>query len=84
MRAVGLFYTRTATLFGGVVLPDAAALRETAELLEVAERCGDDFTLSCARCLHGLDLVYDVVRNAKTASPCSPRPVKPHRRSDSR
>ena len=41
----------------GVWLPDAAALQETAEVLEVAERSGDDLTLACARYVHGVALV---------------------------
>jgi adenylate cyclase len=40
-----------------VLLPDAAALRETAELLDFAERSGHDFTLACARHVRGLTLV---------------------------
>ncbi len=40
----------------GVWLPDAAALYETAELLELAERSGDNFTLACARYVRGAAL----------------------------
>ena len=48
------------TIPNGVLVPDAAALQETAELLEIAERSGDDFTLACARFARGLTLVnYD-------------------------
>jgi adenylate cyclase len=41
----------------GGLLPDAAALRETAETLEVAEQKGDEYTLACARFARGLVLV---------------------------
>jgi adenylate cyclase len=44
----------------GVWLPDAAAVQETAEMLEIAERSGDDLTLACARYVHGVALLtYD-------------------------
>ncbi|WP_343203450.1 adenylate/guanylate cyclase domain-containing protein [Mycobacterium sp. UM_CSW] len=41
----------------GALLPDAVALRETAEALDVAERSGDDFTLANARMARGALLV---------------------------
>jgi adenylate cyclase len=41
----------------GALLPDAVALRETAEALDVAERSGDDFTLANARLARGALLV---------------------------
>jgi adenylate cyclase len=56
--AMGLYFTYSLTLLGGVLLPDVAALAETAELLEVAERSGDDFTLACAQFVRGLTLVH--------------------------
>jgi adenylate cyclase len=40
----------------GVWLPDEAAMHETSEMLEIAERFGDDLTLSCARFVRGLAL----------------------------
>jgi adenylate cyclase len=44
----------------GVWLPDADAVQETAEMLEIAERSGDDLTLACARYVHGVAmLTYD-------------------------
>ena len=44
----------------GVWLPDAAAVQETAEMLEIAERSGDDLTLAYARYVHGVALLtYD-------------------------
>jgi adenylate cyclase len=57
MRALILFFKYFSCIPDGLLLPDAAALQETAELLEVAERSGDDFTLTCARSVHGLSLV---------------------------
>jgi adenylate cyclase len=42
----------------GALIPDAAALRATAEALEIAERSGDDFALGAARMGHGLALAY--------------------------
>jgi adenylate cyclase len=56
-RAVVLQYKYGLTIPQGVLLPDAAALHETAELLEVTQRSGDDFTLASARFARGLVLV---------------------------
>ncbi len=56
LRAVMLLFKYTLVL-NGVWLPGAAALHETAELLEIAERSGDDLTLACARYVRGLALV---------------------------
>jgi adenylate cyclase len=57
LRAVLLQFKYVVTISGGLMSPDAAALDETAELLEIAERCGDDFTLACARFVRGLTLL---------------------------
>jgi adenylate cyclase len=57
LRAVMLLFKYVLTISGGLTLPDAAALDETAELLEIAERSGDDFTLACARFVRGLTLL---------------------------
>ena len=57
LRAVMLLFKYTLTISGGLMSPDAADLDETAELLEIAERSGDDFTLACARFVRGLTLV---------------------------
>ena len=56
LRVLGLLY-KYMLLTNGVWLPDEAALQETAEMLEIAERSGDDFTLACARYVRGLALV---------------------------
>ncbi|MDT7713433.1 MAG: adenylate cyclase [Pseudonocardiales bacterium] len=57
LRAVMLLFKYVLTISGGLTLPDVAALDETAELLEIAERSGDDFTLACARFVRGLTLL---------------------------
>jgi adenylate cyclase len=56
MRALVLLY-KYFFVAGGVILPDEAALQETAEILELAERSGDDFTLGSAQLVRGLCLV---------------------------
>ena len=57
LRAILLLFKYVLTISGGLLLPDAAALDETAELLEIAERSGEDFTLACARFVRGRTLV---------------------------
>jgi adenylate cyclase len=42
----------------GVLLPDATALRDTAEFLSIAEQSGDDLAVDLARGVHGLALAY--------------------------
>jgi adenylate cyclase len=56
LRVLALLY-KYMLLSNGVWLPDEAALHETAEMLELAERSGDDLTLVCARYVRGLALV---------------------------
>jgi adenylate cyclase len=56
LRAIVLQFAYGLTA-GGARLPDAKALNETAELVEVAARLGDDFTLACARYVRGVVLV---------------------------
>jgi adenylate cyclase len=58
LRAIGLVFTRSVMVTGGVSLPDAATVRESAELLDIAERFGDDFALACTRYAHGLTLMH--------------------------
>ena len=57
MRALVMLYKYAVGLPNGVLRSDAVAVRETADTLEVAERSGDDFTLTCARFVRGLTLV---------------------------
>ena len=52
LRAIMLLY-KYRLVANGVWLPDAAALQETGEVLEIAERSGHDLTLACARYVHG-------------------------------
>lgn len=56
LRAVLLVF-KYSLMINGTSLPDEDALRETAEVLETAERSGDDFALSCARYARGLTLL---------------------------
>jgi adenylate cyclase len=59
MRAIMLLF-KYVLVGNGVWLPDAAAVGETAEMLEIAERSGDDLTLACAQYVHGIALAtYD-------------------------
>jgi adenylate cyclase len=55
-RAVTLLFKYT-LIGGGVWRPDAAALQETAEVLALAERSGDDLTLASARQVRGIALM---------------------------
>ena len=84
MRAMILLCKYWVTIPNRVLLPDATVLQETAELLEIAERSGDGFTLACARFVRGLALVAcdGVQRTGGFA--LLPRLVKPLRRSASR
>ncbi|OBI93608.1 cyclase [Mycobacterium asiaticum] len=56
LRAVLLVFKYSLTL-NGPWLPGDEALPETAAVLELAERAGDDFTLSCARYVRGVTLL---------------------------
>ena len=55
LRAIMLLF-KYMLIPGGVWLPDAAAVQETAEMLEIAQRSGDDLTLACAQYVHGVTL----------------------------
>jgi adenylate cyclase len=57
-RAGVTWFTYVAAIPYGVSLPDAAALRDTAEALALAEQSGDDFALDLARGAHGVTLVH--------------------------
>jgi adenylate cyclase len=56
-RAGATWYTYVLGIPNGVLLPDATALRDTAELLAVAEQSADDLALDLARGAHGVTLV---------------------------
>jgi adenylate cyclase len=53
-----MWFTYVYAIPYGVLLPDATALRDTAEFLLMAEQSGDDLALDLARGVHGLALSY--------------------------
>jgi adenylate cyclase len=57
MRALTLYFKYAYTVPNGALLPDAAAMQETVELLEIAARFGDDVTLATARFVRGVALL---------------------------
>jgi adenylate cyclase len=58
-RAIVLLFKYSLSNVSGLVLPSATERQEAAELLQDAERSGDDFTLACARCVRAMTLVDD-------------------------
>ena len=57
LRALEVLYRYGVGIPNGWALPDAEAMRETAELLEFAKRAGDDLTLAIAQFARGLTVV---------------------------
>ena len=53
-----LLHVRCSRFPNGVLLPDATALRDTADALAIAERSGDELALSLARFARGIALVH--------------------------
>ena len=53
-----MWFTYVPAIPYGVLVPDATALRDTAEMLSTAEQSGDDLALDLARVIHGLALTY--------------------------
>ncbi len=53
-----LWFTYVPAIPYGVLVPDAAILRDTAEFLSIAEQSGDDLVLDLGRGIHGLVLTY--------------------------
>ncbi len=53
-----MWFTYVPAIPYGVLLPDAAALRDTAGFLSIAEQSGDDLALDLARGVPGLALTY--------------------------
>src|SRR6201997_2406613 len=51
-----IYYTYVLAIPYGALLPDATALRETADALAIAERSGDEFSLHVARFARGITL----------------------------
>ncbi|HTQ16265.1 ATP-binding protein [Mycobacterium sp.] len=58
-RAVSLNFKYSLAFPEQVLLPDAAARQETAEMLEIAQQSRHDFTLAYARLFRGVTLVAD-------------------------
>lgn len=56
-RVLAVMY-KALSIGNGLLLPDEAILRDTAEILEVAEHSGDDLTLANARMARGIVLVH--------------------------
>jgi len=57
MLAGAMWFAYVIAIPYGVLLPDAAALRDTAEMLAIAEQSGDDLALDLARTMRGVTLV---------------------------
>jgi adenylate cyclase len=53
-----IYYTYVLAIPGGALLPDATALRETADALVIAERSGDELALHITRFARGITLVH--------------------------
>ena len=53
-----MWFTYITAIAYGVLLPDATALRDTADALAMAEQSGDDFALDLARTARGITLVH--------------------------
>ena len=58
LRALMLFF-KCMLIPNGVVLTDATTVRDTVDVLELAERSGDNLTLACARYSRGIVLAAD-------------------------
>ncbi len=57
-RALVIMYKYVLGFMHGTLLPDQAALTDTAEALQIAEHSGDNFTLGSARLTRGITLVH--------------------------
>jgi adenylate cyclase len=58
MRSGALWIARLVPISNGILLPDAIALRETAEILSAAEQFGDNLVLDMARTARGIIVVH--------------------------
>ena len=58
MLAGVMFYKYVVAIPCGVLMPDATALRETAEALAIAERSGDDLALDLSRSVRAITLMH--------------------------
>jgi adenylate cyclase len=68
MRALMLFF-KVMLVPNGVLVTDAATLEDTAEVLELAKRSGDNLTLACAQCARGIVLAAGDNAQRHEASP---------------
>jgi adenylate cyclase len=53
-----IYYTYVPAIPSGALLPDATALRDTGDVLAIAERSGDEFALNTARFARGITLAH--------------------------
>jgi adenylate cyclase len=53
-----IYYTYPLAIPGGALLPDATALRDTADALAIAERSGDELALHTTRFARGITLAH--------------------------
>jgi adenylate cyclase len=58
MRSGVLWIVRLVPIANGILLPDAIALRETAEILAAAEQFGDNFVLTMAQATRAIIVVH--------------------------
>lgn len=58
MRALIMLYSYGLLVAIGVLVFDDGSVRQTVEMLEIAERSGEDFTLAVARFVRGLALLH--------------------------
>jgi adenylate cyclase len=58
MRSGAFWIVRLVPIANGILLPDATAMRDTAEILTAAEQFGDNFVLTMARAARGITAVY--------------------------
>jgi adenylate cyclase len=56
--AAVMYYTHLVSIPGGALLPNATALRETADAPELTQRSGDEFALHLARSARGITLAH--------------------------
>jgi len=53
-----IYYTYVPAIPSGALLPDATAVRDTGDMLAIAERSGDEFALNTARFARGITLAH--------------------------
>ncbi|MDT5350641.1 MAG: hypothetical protein QOH91_3928 [Mycobacterium sp.] len=65
-QAAVIYHTYLLAIAGGALLSDAAALRDTADALAIAERSGDESALYLVRFVRGIALVHRVGRERES------------------